>query len=241
MMIYKICATIFILSSSQIVHAQFGKLLNQAKETVLATSVDGSQIASGLKEALEVGVGDAVSSLSAEHGYLDSPYKIIVPEEAQKVTQKLAMVPGFQNIEQDLIDKMNQAAEIAASKAAPIFLDAITQMSFTDAKDILFGESDAATRYLEGSSRESLYAAFLPVIQASLDEVNGRSYWQKAVTAYNNIPFTKDLNPKLDDHVNQKALDGMFSLIQEKEVGIRDDKSLRSTDLLRDVFAQQDK
>ncbi len=221
--------------------AQFGKLLNQAKEAVLEKSADGGQIASGLKQALELGVGDAVSSLSAEHGYLESPYKILVPEEAQKVTQKLALVPGFQNVEQDLIDKMNQAAEIAATKAAPIFMDAIKQMSFADAKDILFGEADAATTYLAGTSRESLYASFLPVIQESLDEVNARSYWKKAVAAYNKIPFSKDLNPELDDHVNQKALDGMFSLIQEKEAGIRADERLRSTDLLRDVFAQQDK
>ena len=236
---YKTIALVLCLGLSITTQAQFGKLLETAKKTILDDSSSGD-IGSGLKQALEIGVGDAVKSLSAEKGYLESPYKILVPEEAKKVTSKLAMVPGFQNVEKDLIDKMNQAAEIAAKKATPIFIDAIKQMSFRDATDILFGDADAATRYLESSSRQSLYKEFLPVIQASLDEVNARTYWQDAVSAYNKIPFTKDLNPALDDHVNQRALDGMFSLIQEKETGIRGDKSLRTTPLLKDVFGKLD-
>jgi hypothetical protein len=86
-----------------------------------------------------------------------------------------------------------------------------------------------------------LYATFLPVIQSALDEVNAREYWKTVITAYNNIPFVKKANPALDDHVNQKALDGLFSLIQVKEEKIRMDQSQRTTDLLRKVFAQQDK
>ena len=105
---------------------------------------------------------------------------------------------------------------------------------------ILTGEQDAATRYLEGSSRESLYREFMPVIQSALDEVNARSLWESAVNTYNKVPFTKKLNPELDDHVNQKALDGMFSLIEQKESGIREDVNLRTTPLLKEVFAQQD-
>jgi len=220
--------------------AQFGKLLDKGKEMINGTAGSGD-IASGLKEALNVGVDNAVKSLSAEDGYMESPYKILIPEEARKVTSKVSKVPGFQNVESDLIAKMNEAAEIAAKKATPIFINAIKQMSFKDATNILMGDNDAATRYLDKTSRQQLYAEFMPVIQKALDEVNAREYWQSAVSAYNKIPFTSKMNPELDDHVNNKALDGMFQLIQKKEEGIRNDKNLRTSPLLKEVFAQQDK
>ena len=220
-------------------YGQFGKLLKKVEDAVGLDS-DSGNIGAGLKEALEVGVNDAVSSLSAADGYFESPYKVLIPEEARAVTSKVSKIPGFNNIEKDLIKKMNEAAELAAKKAGPIFLDAITQMSFKDATKILTGDQDAATRYRESSSRDALYNEFMPVIQAALDEVDARSLWNSAVGAYNKIPFTKKLNPELDDHVNQKALDGMFSLVQKKEEGIRSDVNLRTSPLLQEVFGQQD-
>lgn len=220
--------------------AQFGKLLDKGKELVGGTTGKGD-IAGGLKEALEVGVDDAVQSLSANNGYFDSPYKILLPEDARKVTSKVSKLPGFKNVESDLISKMNEAAEIAAKKATPIFVNAIKQMDFNDATNILMGDGDAATRYLENTSRTELYSEFMPVIVDALDEVNAREYWRSAVGAYNNIPFTSKLNPELDDHVNNSALNGMFELIQSKEEGIRGDKSLRTSPLLKEIFAQQDK
>ncbi len=223
---------------------QFGKLIDKAKNSDIVKKVSGGDdqldIAGGLKEALQLGVDEAVSSLSAANGYLESPYKIQVPEEAQSVIDKIKLVPGFSNVERDLVEKMNAAAELAAKKATPIFTDAIKSMSFTDAKNILFGENDAATEYLDNSSRKKLYDAFLPVIQSALDEVNARSYWKAVVDKYNALPFTSNVNPQLDDHVNNKSLDGLFSLIEVKEMGIRRDISQRTSPLLRDVFAQLD-
>ena len=220
--------------------AQFGKLLDKAKKVVAGEDSD-LDIGGGLKEALEVGVSDAVESLSATNGYLESPYKVLIPEDAQKIISTVSKVPTFNNIERDLIAKMNEAAELAAKKAGPIFLNAIKQMSFKDATNILMGEQDAATRYLDNSARAALYKEFMPVIQAALDEVDARSLWSSAVNAYNKIPLKKKLNPDLDDHVNNKALDGMFSLIELKEQGIREDVGLRTSPLLKEVFAQQDK
>ena len=233
-------ALMFLVVGLGTSHAQFGKLLDKAKSTISGDS-NPTDIGSGLKEALNIGVGDAVKSLSSTNGYLESSYKILMPDEVQKVTSKLSKLPGFGNVETELINKMNEAAEIAAKKATPIFLDAIKQMSFEDASKILLGESDAATNYLEGTSRDALSSEFMPVIQKSLEEVNATSYWENAVTTYNKLPFTKDLNPRLDDHVNQKALDGMFGLIKEKELGIRSNKLLRTSPLLEKVFARQDK
>ena len=219
--------------------AQFKDLLNKTVKTVVPTSE--GDISQALKQALEFGVKEAVDKLSADKGYLNSPYKIIVPEEAQVIVSKVKMVPGFQDVEQQLIDKMNKAAELAAKKATPIFVDAITSLTIKDAMNILMGEKNAATQYLETQTRDSLYSAFMPSIQSALDEVNAREYWKSVITAYNNIPFVKKANPNLDDYVNDKALDGLFSLIEVKEAKIRTDQSQRTTDLLKQVFAQQDK
>jgi hypothetical protein len=150
-------------------------------------------------------------------------------------------VPGFQDLEANLIAKMNEAAELAAAKATPIFVSAITSLTFDDAMNILMGEDNAATQYLTRTTRQQLYDAFLPVIRDALDEVNARTYWKTAVDAYNTLPFVKKVNPQLDDHVNNKGLDGLFGLIAVKEKKIRHDVNERKTDLLRRVFAKQDK
>ena len=231
---------LFVSIFSFSAEAQLKDLLNKAKEKVLGET-DGGEIGMGLKEALEVGVNEAVDKLSTENGYLESAYKILLPDEAVTVINKVKRIPGFQDVESKLISKMNQAAEIAAKKATPIFVGAIKQLTFKDAMNILKGENDAATRYLESGTRTSLYDEFLPVIQASLDEVNARSYWKTAVDAYNKIPLVRKVNPALDDHVNGKALDGLFSLVEVKEEKIRTDVDERKSDLLKKVFAQQDK
>ena len=228
----------------QIGHAQFKDLIKKAEKAkgdLLGDKSNGLDISGGLKQALEKGVDDAVQSLSATNGYLESPYKVLLPAEAQSVVSKLKMVPGFQDVEENLITKMNAAAETAAKKATPIFVNAIKGMSFKDATNILMGEKDAATRYLESSTRQNLYVEFLPVIQSALDEVGAREYWEKATTAYNNLPFVKKVNPQLDDHVNNKALNGLFGLIELKEDKIRNDVGVRDTPLLKEVFAKQDK
>ncbi len=215
-------------------------VLGKAKD-VLSGGLSNEEIGAGLKEALNVGTGEAVDFLSAEDGFYKSIYKIALPEEAQQVVKKLSMVPGFGNLENDLIERMNRAAEIAAKKAKPIFTNAITSLTFKDVTDILMGENDAATRYLERTTQEQLYAEFRPVIASSLDEVNARSLWKDAVTAYNKLPFVKKTNPDLDDHVTNKSLHGVFSLIEKKEEGIRTDVGQRSSDLLKKVFAKQDR
>ena len=157
------------------------------------------------------------------------------------MTKKLKNVPGFANVEADLTERMNRAAEDAAVKAKPIFIAAIKQMTFKDAMNILSGNPDAATRYLEKTTYQALYNDFKPIIQASLDKVNARTYWRDAVSAYNKIPMVTKTNPELDDHVTKMALAGMFSLVEKKEQGIRSNVSLRNTDLLKKVFAKQDK
>ncbi len=219
----------------------FKGMLNKAKSAITDGGLSQEDAGNGLKQALDLGVDEAVSFLSAEDGYYKSAYKILLPEEAQVVTNKLKAIPGFGNVEANLVEKVNRAAEDAASKAKPIFISAIKQMSFKDAMNILMGDKDSATRYLEKATYDQLYSAFKPVIVESLEKVNASSYWNSAVTQYNKIPFAKKTNPDLDDHVTRQALAGMFGLVEKKEEGIRSDKSLRTNDLLQKVFAQQDK
>lgn len=225
--------------------AQFGKLLKQASDKADAVlsgnnPLSEDEIGKGLKEALNQGVEKAVTSLSAADGYYASPYKIFLPEEAQSIVSKVSALPGFSNVEQDLTERINRAAEQAATKAGPIFVDAIKGLTIKDAMNLLMGEQDAATRYLEGSTSAPLAGEFQPVIRASLDEVNANEYWNKVVTAYNKIPFVKKTNPELDSYVTQRALEGLFGLVEVKESELRQNPALRNTDLLKRVFAQQD-
>lgn len=234
---------LFTIMALSVSNAQInvGGLIDKGKKALKGENpLSKDEIAAGLKQALDKGIGEAVSKLSAEDGYLESVYKIYLPEEAQSVISKVKMVPGFENVEKELILRMNRAAELAAKKASPIFIDAVKSISFDDAMNILKGEDNAATTYLSNKSRQSLYDEFMPIIASALDEVNARSYWKSATEAYNKIPFVKKVNTELDDHVNDQALDGLFGLIAVKEAGIRNDIDQRSSDLLRKVFAYQD-
>ncbi|MEM6964182.1 MAG: DUF4197 domain-containing protein [Bacteroidota bacterium] len=244
----KIMTLFLCFALIQVTQAQFGKLKKAAKkaEDKISSVTDGSglsqdEVGKALKEALNNGVSKASDALSAENGYLNSAYKIPIPAEAQSVFNRVKKVPGFQNAEDKMVKLLNQAAENAATKAKPIFVSAIKQMTIRDAMDILMGKDDAATRYLEKTTSKPLFKEFMPVIQNSLDEVNARTYWKSVVKAHNKLPRVKKADPELDRYVTNKALVGMFGLIEEKELDIRENQSARSTDLLKKVFAKQDK
>lgn len=221
----------------------------QSLQTVLDTvgtmaagaPLTSQEAGNGLKQALEIGITKGAQSLSKQDGYFKSPYKILLPPKVREVTQKLQNVPVFANLEQILLEKINRGAEDAAKKAAPIFKDAITQMTFSDAMGILMGQQNAATSYLNQKTNTKLYQEFNPVIVQSLDKFKAREVWQKASTAYNKIPFVEKVNEDLDDYVTKEALKGLFSMVEKKEVDIRTNVSARTTDLLRKVFAKQDK
>lgn len=215
--------------------------LQRAMETLGTTELTTAEISSGLKEALEIGIGKGSQALAKKDGYYRSVYKIGLPPEAQKVADKLRNVPGFNNVEEIILEKINRGAEDAARKAKPIFVNAIRQMSFADAMDILMGEQNAATSYLHRTTNQQLYNEFNPVIVQSLDKFDARKYWGDAVNAYNKIPFVQKANPDLDDYVTNEALKGLFSMVEKEELNIRTNIRARTSDLLRKVFAKQDK
>ncbi len=199
-----------------------------------------ADIASGLKEALDKGVDQSVKTLSATDGYYASMYKILLPDEATKIIDKLKFIPGFTNLEEEAIKRINKAAEDAASKAGPIFLGAIKQMTFEDVMGILMGNKNAATQYLHNKTYNNLYAEFNPVMVNSLNKFGALDLWKDAITKYNSLPFITRINPDLADYVTSKALVGLFSLVEKKELGIRTDISQRTSNLLQKVFAKQD-
>jgi hypothetical protein len=200
-----------------------------------------AEIGSGLKEALEIGIGKGSDALSQIDGYFKSPYKILLPEEARKITSKLKNVPGFSDLENVILEKINRGAEDAAKQAKPIFVDAIRAITFSDALNILMGSQDAATQFLQRGTNEQLYTAFNPVINTSLDKFDARKIWSDAVKVYNKIPLIDKANPDLGDYVTREALKGMFAMVAKEEQNIRTNVSARGTELLRKVFAKQDK
>ena len=218
--------------------ATLGKVLDSTLSDGGLSNID---IGNGLKQALEFGVGDGADKLSQLNGFLDSPYKILLPAEVRKVTDKLQGVPGFKNVEAEMVKLLNRGAEDAAKSAKPIFVNAIKQMTFRDATQILMGEKNAATLYLQKSTSNPLYSAFSPTIKTSLDRVNATKYWNDITSKYNSLPFVREkINTDLTDYVTKQALKGMFGMVAEKELKIRTDIGERSTDLLRKVFAKQD-
>ncbi|RMF27549.1 MAG: DUF4197 domain-containing protein [Bacteroidetes bacterium] len=215
--------------------------LQKALESFGEEELSSAEIANGLKQALEIGIGKGAAELSKKDGYFRSPYKILLPPEARKVAEKLRVVPGFSNVEEQILEKINRGAEEAAKRAKPIFVQAIRQMTFDDARNILLGPDTAATAYLKRTTWAALYAEFNPVIVQSLDKFNARQYWSDAVTAYNKLPFVEKANPDLDDYVTTKALEGLFAKVELEEKNIRANVAARTTDLLRRVFALQDR
>ncbi|WP_417353045.1 DUF4197 domain-containing protein [Flavobacterium alkalisoli] len=226
-------------------NAQLGGLINKAKDKVTEvtgtnTGLSNADIASALKEALNKGIDEQVTKLTAVDGfYKNEMVKILLPEELQKVDKTLRSV-GMGNLADEGLLVLNRAAEDAVKEATPIFVNAVTSMTFSDAKNILMGDDRSATTYLEKTTSTQLYSKFSPVVKTSLDKVGADKVWATIIEKYNSLPLTKDVNPNLTDYVTSKAMSGVFTMISVEEKEIRTDLSSRTSDLLKKVFALQD-
>ena len=199
-----------------------------------------ADIASALRQALDLGIEKQVAKLTQPDGfYGNEKVKILLPEDLKKVDAGLRNI-GLGSLADEGIKLLNEAASEAVKEATPIFTDAVKEITFSDAKDILMGNDNSATQYLESKTQTSLYSKFNPVIKSSLSKVGADKAWSNLITKYNNIPFTDDVNPDLNDYVTKEALKGVFTMIAVEEKDIRTQSSLRTTDLLKGVFALQD-
>ncbi|MCC9167185.1 DUF4197 domain-containing protein [Pontibacter harenae] len=200
--------------------------------------VTQSEVASGLKQALEVGIKSGASKASQTDGfYKNSLIRIPFPEDVQRVENTLRQV-GLGDQVDKFILTLNRGAEDAAKSAVPIFVNAIKQMTISDAWSILKGDKDAATNYLKRTTSQQLYAAFNPIMVTSLEKTNATKHYTDIVNQYNKIPLVQKVNPDLDDYATQKAIDGLFILVAQEEANIRENPVARTTELLRRVFSQ---
>jgi hypothetical protein len=200
-----------------------------------------AEMGNGLKEALNNGITKQVTKLTATDGFFrNEAVKILLPEELQKVDTRLRQL-GLSKLADDGLRVLNRAAEDAVKEATPIFVDAVKQMTFTDAKNILLGNESSATNYLQTSTSTALYGKFNPVIKNSFAKVGADKIWTQIITKYNSIPLVKKVNPDLTDYTTNKAMEGVFKMIAVEEKDIRTNFSARTSDLLRRVFALQDK
>lgn len=216
------------------------KTVTKTTITKATTATNTLDISAGLKEALNKGVTEQVSKLTAVDGfYKNEAVKILMPEELQKVDATLRKL-GMGNLADDGIKSLNRAAENAVKEATPIFVNAIKNISITDAKSILLGNENSATTYLQGSTTKDLYAKFSPVVQESIGTVGADVVWASIIKKYNAIPFIAKVNPDITDYVTNKAMDGVFKMIAVEEKNIRTNLNSRTSSLMQQVFALQD-
>jgi len=219
-------------SSSTAIKNPLNKLFAKTKG-----GLTNDEVVAGLKEALSVGAERGTSQLSAVDGFFgNAAMKILMPDEAKKVEQKLRSVGLGKQVDQAILS-MNRGAEDAAKSAAPIFVNAVKQMSIQDAMGILRGSNNAATTYLKNKTTAQLTEAFRPVIETSLKKVDATKYWNTVFTTYNQFSKEK-VNPDLTAYVTEKALAGIFLQLAAEEAKIRTDPVARTTDILKKVFAK---
>ena len=200
-----------------------------------------TEMGNGLKEALNNGITKQVSKLTTTDGFFrNEVVKILLPEEIQKVDTKLRQL-GMSKLADEGLKVLNRAAEDAVKEATPIFVDAVKQMTFTDAKNILLGNESSATTYLQTSTSTALYGKFNPVIKNSFAKVGADKIWTQIITKYNSIPLVKKINPDLTDYTTNKAMEGVFKMITVEEKNIRSGLDSKTSTFLKKVFALQDK
>lgn len=214
--------------------------LQQIASQYPQVGVSNTEIASGLRQALDMGIEKQVSKLTKENGFYNNELvRITLPPELQKVDKTLRDV-GLDALADEGLKVLNRAAEEAVKEATPIFVNAVKEINFNDARNILLGQNNAATLYLTNKTEKPLYNKFNPVVTNSLEKVGATRVWNNIITRYNNLPLTNKVNPDLADYVTNRALDGVYTMIAVEEKEIREKVAARSTQLLQRVFALQD-
>lgn len=221
--------TVFTLSSCEV--------LNQLPTTTGTGGYTESEAGEAIKQALGQGLGKAVLQLNTTDGFFkDAFYKILLPPDAKKVENTLRSIGLGKEVDKAIL-QINRGAEDAAGSAKPIFIDAITTMSLSDAIGLVKNGDTSATHFFRVKTTEKLVAAFTPVIKSSLDKLNATKYYGDIINTYNSFPTTiNKINPDLTSFVTGKAMDALFDLVAKEERNIRSNFAARTTELLRKVF-----
>ncbi len=244
---------ISMLIAFWLVFASCAELLKVAEQLDSPRPLTNQEVVEGLKQALVIGSDSAASRLSAVNGYYhDQLIRIALPPEAGIITDNLALLPGGDKLVEDLILRINRAAEHAARDAAPIFAQAITGMSIQDGFNILRGENDAATRFLKDRTYSQLSQLYQPKIQSAIDQplvgnISAYESWNTLTGQWNRIAGTmvgrmaelRPVDTDLSLFLTEQALNGLFLKLAMEEEKIRTDPVAQVTALLRRVFGSQ--
>ena len=234
-------ALIFVLSALS---------CDKAEDVLQNVGLSDAEIIEGLKNALTVGTDTAVSRLNVTDGYYqDALVKVLLPDEAKVITDNISRLgPTGDAIVEDVVKRINRAAEDAAGEATPIFVNAITSMTIQDGKTILEGPDDAATQYLEDNTYDDLQNTFQPKIETSLEKkiignVSAESAYASMISTYNagslnGLLYAEITTNSLSEHTTTKALDGLFIKVADEEAKIRNDVGHQVNDILKKVFGE---
>lgn len=227
------------ISSCDVLEDAADALINSNNTESSTPTLTNAEVISGLKEALNIGISNSVSLTSVTDGFLkNSEIRLPFPEDAMKVKEK-ALDWGLDSQVEKFETTLNRAAEEATKEALPIFKDAILNMSIQDGFAILNGGNGAATKFLKNKTTASLITVFSPKVDAAISTVKLTEYWNPIITKYNSaMTFTggEKINPDLSKYVTEKAIDGLFIMVEKEENKIRLDPLARITDLLQKVF-----
>lgn len=236
-MLQKLLCSIWVAALLGSGCADLNVLLSQSGYRGQKLSTD--EVISGLKEALVIGAEHSVSSASVKDGFYGNPLiRIPFPPEAITVKNTLEKA-GFTNLVRDFEESLNRAAEEAVKQSLPIFKDAVTSMTITDAMGILKGADNAATVYLRAKTEDALMRAFFPIARDAVAKVNVTGYWRPVASVYNQaaiITGGQRVDPDLEKYITEKSLDGLFLLIAGEEENIRKNPAARITSILKRVF-----
>jgi hypothetical protein len=244
----------FILLGTVILTSSCSELMQVARQAAGTGQLTQTEVIAGLREALIVGVKKSVERLGVTDGYYrDQAVKIFLPPEADMIVENIGRIPGGQGLLDDVLLRINRAAEDAVSEAGPIFVNSITSMTINDGMGILKGENNAATQYLKRTTYNELFNLYQPRIQASLDKklvgnVSTSQSWNTLMQRWNEVARSmvgqvaglKPVDVKLDEYLTGRGLDGLFLKIEAEEQLIRKDPAARVTDLLKRVFGSVD-
>jgi hypothetical protein len=196
------------------------------------------KIVLGLKEALNIGTGNAVTKVGRLDGYFKNAIiKILMPKKLQTIEKGLRAI-GYGPKVDEFVLSMNRAAEKAAPEAKKIFIGAIKEMTFDDARKILTGGDTSATNFFKVKTADELSLAFRPIIEKAMNEVGATRQYKDLIGRYQNLPFAQSYMLDIDEYVTGKAIDGLFYMVGEEEKKIRKNPAARVTNILKDVFGK---
>lgn len=236
-----LCLVSLLFSCESFAESQWLKKIGEAASsragTVTNLSLSDTKIGEGLKEALKVGIDNAIKLTGKTDGFFANDLiKILMPQKLQMIDKPLRTM-GFGKQIDEFILSMNRAAEKAAPSARDIFIDAIMGVTIKDVQGLYSGGPTAATDFLKGKTFNKLKGQFAPIVTKALKDYDVTKKYQDIVGRYQQIPFAQKFPaPSIEDYVVTRSLDGLFVVLAQEEAKIRKDPAARTTQLLKDIF-----